>query len=61
MKAWLKRIQAWRSRRHQRREQRSLERWEQIRAEGKSRFVVRTALTSGLTVVGATHAYESFF
>jgi len=61
MKAWLKRIQAWRSRRHQRREQRSLERWEQIRANGKARFVIRTVLTYGLVFVGASNAIEHLF
>jgi|SRR6185503_6149675 len=54
MKAWLKRIQAWRSQR----QVRSLERWAQIRAEGKSRFVVRTALTYGLAVVGVLDVLE---
>ena len=57
MKAWLKKIQPWRLRR----QQRSLERWEQIRAEGKKRFVFRTALTYGLTVVGANHFFDHVF
>jgi hypothetical protein len=50
MKRILTIIQAWR----QRRERRSLERWEQIRAEGKKRFVVRTALTFGVLMVAWT-------
>jgi len=53
----LRRIQAWRSRR----EQRSLERWEEIRAEGKARFVFRTSLTFGLTMVGATDFFDRIF
>ena len=53
----LKKFQAWRSRR----QLRSLERWEQIRAEGKARFVVRTALTYGLTVVGLIHVSDQVF
>ena len=57
MHSSLKKFQAWRSRR----KLRSLERWEQIRAKGQARFVFKTALTYSLTVVGATHAYESFF
>jgi|SRR5215213_607459 len=57
MKSLLKEIQAWRSRR----QQRWLERWEQTRAEGKRRFIVRTAITNALTVVGATYVYEHLF
>src|SRR6185369_3184121 len=57
MKAWLKRIQARRSRR----EQRWLERWARIRAEGKTRFVLEGALTYGLTIVGAGDAYDWIF
>ena len=57
MSKWLKRIQAWRSRK----EQRSLQRWEQVRAEGKAQFVRRTALTFGLTIVGATHLFDQVF
>lgn len=53
----LTKIQAWRSRQ----QLRSLERWERIRAEGKAKFVRRTALTYGLTVVGATHLVDQMF
>lgn len=61
MKGSLKRIQAWRSVRHQRREQRSLEWWERIRAEGKKRFVWRTGLTYGLSVAGITDVVQRGF
>ena|GEM_PF-2961852 len=44
MKDWLKPIQAWRSKRQHRRQQRLLERWERVRAKGKTRFVLRIAL-----------------
>ena len=57
MKKWLKRVQAWRSRR----QLRSLERWEQIRAEGKRRFVFRTALTYGLSMFGVVDVSHHFF
>ena len=50
MKRILTIIQGWRHRR----KRRSLERWEQIRAEGKKRFVVRTALTYGVLLVAWT-------
>jgi|ERR1044072_2298452 len=53
----LERIKVWRSLR----KRRSLERWEQIRAAGKKRFVVRTGLTYGLTVVGATDFFNHVF
>jgi hypothetical protein len=53
----LKKFQAWRSRR----EQRSLERWERIRAEGKLRFVVQTSLTYGLSVVGVIDVFDRIF
>jgi hypothetical protein len=57
MNSSLQRIKAWRSRR----QRRSLERWEQIRAAGKKRFIVRTGLTYGLTVVGATDFFNHVF
>ena len=57
MKSLLKLIRAWRSRR----QQRWLERWEQTRTEGKAQFIVRTALTNALTVVGVTHVYHYVF
>jgi hypothetical protein len=57
MNTSLKKIQAWRSRR----KQRSLERWEQIRAKGKARFVVQSALTLSLTMVGATNVVDHLF
>lgn len=56
MNTSLQRIKAWRSRR----KLRSLQPWEQIRAKGKEWFFFRTALTFSLTVVGATHAFDSF-
>lgn len=46
----LKKYQAWRSRS----EQRSMERWERIRAGGQLRFVINTSLTFGLTIVGVS-------
>lgn len=57
MKSLRKSMQAWRSRR----QQRSLQRWEQTRGEGKGWFVFRTALTSGLTMAGATHLVNYVF
>ena len=61
MNSSLQRIKAWRARRRSCKEQRSLERWEQIRARGKQWFVFRTALTYGLVFVGATNAVENLF
>ena len=43
------------------RQQRSLQDWEEIRAEGKARFVRRTALTYGLTMVGVTDVIQRGF
>jgi hypothetical protein len=43
------------------RERRALERWEKIRARGKFRFVVGTALTYGLTVAGAIDVLNHLF
>lgn len=57
MKAWLKRIQAW----DLRRQQRSLEWWEQERVKGKAWFVFRTALTCGLMMAGTRDVYEHVF
>ena len=57
----LKRFQAWRSRRKQRRERRALEWWERIRAKGKARCVIQTALTYSLTGVGLTSVVGHFF
>src|ERR1700741_683858 len=57
MKNSLKNFQAWRSRGSLR----SLKRWERLRAEGKARFVFITALTYGLTMVGAGDVFERFF
>jgi len=54
MKAWLKIIQAWRSRR----QQRSLHWWERIRAKGKNRFVLEAALSYGVLTVGVTDVFE---
>ena len=57
MNSTFQRIKVWRSRR----QLRSLQKWEQIRAEGKRWFVFRTAVTYGLTVVGMMDAYDYFF
>jgi hypothetical protein len=57
----LKKFQAWRSRRLQRRERRALEQWEKIRARGKARFVFSSALTSGLTVAGILDVIDNVF
>lgn len=57
IKSSLKGIQGWRSRR----QLRSLQRWERIRAEGKGRFVFRTALGYGLAVVGVTDVLNHLF
>ena len=50
MRKWLKRRQAWRVQR----QQLSLDRWERVRAKGKTRFIVRTALALGVAVPLAT-------
>jgi len=57
----LKRIQAWRSRRAQGREQRALDWWVRERADGKARFVIRSALTYSLTIVGVTDILGNLF
>ena len=57
----LKQFQAWRSRRQHRTEQRSLERWEKIRARGKARFVSGSALTCGLTAAGILDVIDNVF
>jgi len=51
----LKKYQARRSQK----EQRSLERWAEIRADGKVRFVLITSLTFGVSTVGVTDALNS--
>ena len=61
MRNSLKKLQAWRSRRSQRRSQRALEQWEQIRTHGKARFVLRVALTVGLTMVGLNDVYRHVY
>jgi hypothetical protein len=61
MNSSLSRIQAWRSRRVQRRHQRSLEWWERERANGKTRFVIRSALTYGLTIVAVSDIVGHLF
>ncbi len=61
MKAWLTRIQAWRSRRAQRRDERALELWARERADGKKRIVIRSALTYGLTMIGLVDVNHHFF
>jgi hypothetical protein len=57
----LKKFQAWRSRRQQRTEQRSLERWEKIRARGKAKFVFGSALAYGLTMAGVLDVIDKVF
>ena len=61
MRSELKRVQAWRLRRKERALQRSLQWWERERAKGKGKFVVRTALTYGLTIVGLHDVYDNLF
>ena len=61
MNSSLQKFKAWRVQRKKRAKERSLRKWEQIRADGKRRFVRRTALAYGLTVVGATDVYERLF
>ena len=61
MNSSLQKFQAWRSRRKHLREQRWLEYWTRIRAEGKTRFVLEGALTYGLTIVGAGDVYDWIF
>ena len=56
MKGWFKRIQAW----HSGRQQRSLEKWERIRAKGKVRFVVRSALAFVLLMIVPIGTVEFF-
>jgi hypothetical protein len=50
----LQKHQAWQIRR----EQRSLERWHRLRAQGKPRFVIETAAAFGLTMVGLTDVVD---
>ena len=54
MNSSLQRVKPVRSRRLK--EQRLLQRWEQIRARGKTRFVFETALIWGVTFTGMTDA-----
>jgi hypothetical protein len=53
----LNKYQAWRSRK----EQRSLQRWAEIRAEGKARFVLITSLTYGVSMVGVMDVLNYIF
>ena len=49
MNTWLQKIAIW----HSQREQRSLERWEKIRANGRPQFVLTIALSyTGLMILG---------
>ena len=57
MNSALKKYKAWRTRK----QDRWLEYWTRIRAEGKTRFVLEGALTYGLTIVGAGDAYDWIF
>jgi len=54
MKLWLQNIGAS----HVRRERRSLERWHEVRAKGKPRFVLESAATWGFTLVGVMNVYD---
>jgi hypothetical protein len=54
MNQWLK---TWRSQR----ELRSLQWWEQKRAKGRSQFILRTALTFGLTMTATFDIFEHVF
>ena len=56
-----KKFQPSRTLRKQHRERRSLERWEQIRAEGQARFILRSALTFSLTMIGASDVFDHIF
>lgn len=57
MKNSLKKLQDWRARR----KLRSLQRWEQIRTKGKTRYVVHSTLTFVLTVVGVLDVTDHIF
>ena len=57
MNSALQKIRGWRSLR----ERRALQRWEQIRTEGKTRFVIQSALNYGVVFVGLSHAIGSLF
>jgi hypothetical protein len=50
-------LQAWRSRR----KLRSLKQWEKIRTKGKARYVIQSAVTWGLSMVGLMDVYEHLF
>jgi hypothetical protein len=57
----LKKFQAWRLRRRIIRERRSLEWWEQTRAQGKARFVISNSLAYGLTMAGVFDVIDNIF
>ena len=57
----LKKFQAWHSRRQENNKRRDLERWEKIRARGKTWFVFSGALTSGMTVAGIFDVIDNVF
>jgi len=57
MNAALKKYKAWRAGK----QDRWLETWAQRRADGKTRFVIEGALTYGLTIVGASDAFDWIF
>ena len=61
MKTALTRFQAWRLHRKERALQRSLLWWERERAKGQTEFVIRSALTYGLTIVGVHDVYNNLF
>ncbi|HET6979061.1 MAG TPA: hypothetical protein VFI24_22195 [Pyrinomonadaceae bacterium] len=57
MNLWSNKMQAWRDRR----QQRSLEWWGKVRARGKSRFVIESAMAYSFTIVGLADVYNQIF
>jgi len=57
MRNLLDRVKAWRVRR----QQLSLERWEQQRAKGQTRFVLQHALTLAVLMTSTRDVYEQIF
>jgi hypothetical protein len=61
MRSALIKFQAWRLDRKKRALHRSLQWWERERVKGKTQFVVRTALTYGLSIVGINDVFNNLF
>jgi hypothetical protein len=57
MKTWMERMRVWRLRK----QQRSLDRWVRVRAKGKARFVVESALSLSLIMIAVTAIRDYFF